>query len=81
MSQVVAFMPGQYTIRLRGSLQNPAPFASIHHALDWVRLRYPRAFFDLEYQTGRGPVLAIFWCPDGDAQIRIGSLGSLSLTP
>lgn len=78
---IVAVMPGQYTIRLRGSLQNPDPFPSIHHALAWVRLRYPGAFFDLEYQDGRGPVLAIFWCPDQKAQIRIGSIGSLTFTP
>lgn len=76
---IVTVAPARYSMRLRTSLENPPPFASIYHALDWVRLRYPGAFFDLEYLDGR-PVLAVFWCPDGRAQIRIGSIGSLLFT-
>lgn len=77
---IVSVIPGFYSIRLRSCLEATTPFVSIYHALDWVRLRYPGAFFDLEYLDGR-PVLAVFWCPDGRAQIRIGSIGSLSFTP
>lgn len=65
----------RYTVRYSTSLR-AEPFLSFAHALDWVRLHHPGAFFDLEFLQGRY-VLAIFCCLDGHKQIRLGSIGSL----
>jgi len=69
-----------YAISLRSAMDTPAPFTSLIHAMSWIRLQYPGAYYDLEYQDGRA-TLVVFWSPDNRVQIRVGSIENLIFTP